>query len=29
MLYTVLAWIGSLLLALALGYGAFTAIDAL
>jgi PiT family inorganic phosphate transporter len=29
MLYTVLAWVGSLLLALALGYGAFTAIDAL
>jgi PiT family inorganic phosphate transporter len=29
MLYTVLAWIGSLLLALALGYGAFTAIDVL
>ncbi|MFB6255954.1 MAG: anion permease [Haloplanus sp.] len=29
MVYTVLAWIGSLLLALALGYGAFTAIDAL
>ena len=29
MLYTVLAWIGSLLLALALGYGAFTAIEAL
>jgi len=28
-LYTVLAWIGSLLLALALGYGVFTAIDAL
>jgi PiT family inorganic phosphate transporter len=28
MLYTVLAWIGSLLLALALGYGVFTAIDA-
>jgi PiT family inorganic phosphate transporter len=29
MLYTVLAWIGSLLLALAVGYGVFTAIDAL
>jgi PiT family inorganic phosphate transporter len=29
MLYTVLAWAGSLLLALALGYGAFTAIDVL
>jgi PiT family inorganic phosphate transporter len=29
MLYTVLAWLGSLVLALALGYGAFTAIDAL
>jgi len=29
MLYTVLAWIGSLVLALALGYGTFTAIDAL
>ena len=28
MLYTVLAWIGSLLLALGLGYGVFTAIDA-
>jgi len=28
MLYTVLAWIGSLLLALGLGYGLFTAIDA-
>jgi PiT family inorganic phosphate transporter len=27
MLYTVLAWIGSLLLALGLGYGLFTAID--
>ena len=29
MLYTVLAWIGSLLLALSLGYGVFTLIDAL
>jgi len=29
MLYTVLAWVGSLILALTLGYGAFTAIDAL
>ncbi|AZH27078.1 inorganic phosphate transporter [Haloplanus aerogenes] len=28
MLYTVLAWLGSLLLALTLGYGAFTVIDA-
>jgi len=28
MLYTVLAWIGSLVLSLAVGYGAFRAVDA-